>query len=79
MFNLKSFDIIKGYYIDGNKKAILVYESTTGEYYAILNGIKSKNYKTKGRCENYILRNEYHPYVSEKDVQEIRNNIKIIY
>ena len=45
------------------------------QYYAIMDGNRSKPYKTRGRCKNLITSNDYHSYLSENDTMNIRKRI----
>ena len=53
------------------KYAVVVYNDFENLYYAIINGERSKWYKTFGRCKNYVFNKGYHDYLSENDIIEI--------
>lgn len=66
---------IKDIFVNSGRYAVLIYNSMENVYYAIMNGNRSKPYKTRGRCKNLITSNYYHSYLSENDVMNIRKRI----
>ena len=72
---LKENESIKDMFVNSQYYAVVVYNSNENLYYAIMDGNRSKPYKTRGRCKNLITRNDYHSYLSENDTMNIRKRI----
>ena len=53
------------------KYAVIAYNDYNDLYYAIINGTRSKGYKTLGRCKNYVFNKGYHDYLSVNDIMSI--------
>lgn len=80
MFELGFFDTIKGYFVDEQRKAIIIYEANTGKYKAAHltplqvhfgDSATVKEYKRLGNAKNYLNSLGFHNYISEKDHTEI--------
>lgn len=72
---LKENENIMDMFVNSQYYAVVVYNGNENLYYAIIDGNRSKPYKTRGRCKNLITSNDYHSYLSENDTMNIRKRI----
>ena len=72
---LKENENIMDMFVNSQYYAVVVYNSNENLYYAIMDGNRSKPYKTRGRCKNLITGNDDHSYLSENDTMNIRKRI----